>query len=119
MDKMRIVALIDLPSNVFADSGVNTTLVVAYKPTEKELERLKKDNYEIFVRDIKNVGYEIRTLKRVKYYSPIYKVNEKTFEIEIDKEGNPLLDEDFTSVVKEFKSWAMGQEKTLKDLFIG
>lgn len=32
MDKMRIVALFDLPANVFADTGVNTTLVIAYKP---------------------------------------------------------------------------------------
>ena len=30
--KMRLVALFDLPANVFADTGVNTTLMVAYKP---------------------------------------------------------------------------------------
>jgi type I restriction enzyme M protein len=119
MEKMRIVALFDLPPNVFADSGVNTTLVVAYKPSEKELERLKKNNYEIFVRDIKNVGYEIRTLRRIKFYNPIYKIDEKTFEVEIDEEGNSLLNEDFTVAINEFKKWALTQEKTLKDLFIG
>jgi type I restriction enzyme M protein len=69
MSKMRIVALFDLPPNVFADSGVNTTLVVAYKPETKELEKLKKENYSIFTKNIKKVGYEIRTSKRVKFFN--------------------------------------------------
>jgi type I restriction enzyme M protein len=118
-DRMRIVALFDLPSGMFADSGVNTTLIVAYRPTETELEKLKKENYEVFVRDIKNVGYEIRTLKRIKYYNPIYKINKDTFDIEIDAEGNPMLDEDFTTIIKEFREWAVTQEQTLKNLFVG
>ena len=32
MDKMRIVAIFDLPANVFAETGVNTSIIVAYKP---------------------------------------------------------------------------------------
>ncbi|MDI6736108.1 MAG: N-6 DNA methylase [bacterium] len=118
MEKMRIVALFDLPANVFADAGVNTTLIVAYKPKESELKKLQESNYDIFVRDIKKVGYEIRTSKRVKHFNPIYKINEKTFDIEQDKEGNPLLDEEFTSTIKDFKEWCLGQEKILQDLFI-
>ena len=118
MSKMRIVALFDLPANVFADTGVNTTLIVAYKPKENELKKLQKENYEIFVKDIKKVGYEVRTSKRVKYFNPIYKINETTFEIEQDEEGNPLIDEEFTSTLDEFKKWCLGQEKTLQDLFI-
>ena len=42
MEKMRIVALFDLPANVFADTGVNTTLIVAYKPKENELKKLQE-----------------------------------------------------------------------------
>ncbi|MEW6558442.1 MAG: N-6 DNA methylase, partial [Elusimicrobiota bacterium] len=61
IEKMRIVALFDLPANVFADTGVNTTLLVAYKPKLKELEKLNKDGYEVFVKDIQKIGYEIRT----------------------------------------------------------
>ncbi|MDD3285588.1 MAG: N-6 DNA methylase [Patescibacteria group bacterium] len=118
MQKMRIVALFDLPANVFADTGVNTTLIVAYKPSEKELIKLQKENYNVFVKDIKKVGYEVRTSKRVKYFNPIYKINEKTFDIEQDSEGNPKIDEDFTSTISEFKEWCLGQEKTLQDLFI-
>jgi len=119
MDNVRIVALFDLPPNVFADTGANTTLIIAYKPKKKELEKLKNQRYEIFIKDIKRVGYEVRTSRRVKYYNSLWKINEKTFEIETDKEGNPLLDEEFTEIIEEFRKWVLGQEKTLKKLFLG
>ncbi len=48
MEKMRIVAIFDLPSNVFAETGVNTTIIVAYKPKKEKLLELKKANYEVF-----------------------------------------------------------------------
>lgn len=118
MDKMRIVALFDMPANVFAETGVNTTIIVAYKPTEEELKRLKEHGYDIFVRDIQKVGYEVKTINRVKHFAPVYKINYETFETEIDTEGNPVLDEDFTSTITDFKQWCTGQEQTLKDLFI-
>jgi len=118
MTKMRIVALFDLPANVFADTGVNTTLIVAYKPKESELKKLQESNYEIFVKDIKKVGYEVRTSKRIKYFNPIYKINETTFQIEQDMEGNQLIDEEFTPTINEFKEWCLGQEKTLQNIFI-
>lgn len=117
LDKMRVVAVFDLPANVFADTGVNTTLLVAYKPKKDELKKLKKDGYQIFIRDIKKVGYEIRTSKRVKYYNHIYKVNDKTFDIEQDENGNPKLDEDFSCTVNEFREWINTQEDTLKRIF--
>ena len=115
---MRIVALFDLPSNIFADTGVNTTIIVAYKPTSKELEKLKQQDYEIFIKKINNIGYEVRTSKRVKYYNPIYKINPITFDIEIDEKGNPVLEEDFTKTISDFKDWCLSQEKTLSDLFV-
>lgn len=118
MDKMRIVAMFDMPANVFAETGVNTTIIVAYKPSDDELERLKGQNYEIFVRDIQKVGYEVKTSKRVKFFSPIYKINYETFETEIDQDGNPVLDEDFTQTITDFRNWCVGQEITLQDLFI-
>jgi len=118
MQKMRIVALFDLPANVFADTGVNTTLIVAYKPSESDLRKLQKNNYDIFIKDIKRVGYEVRTSKRVKYFNQIYKINDSSFEIELDEQGSPKLDEEFTETIFNFKDWCLGQEKTLQDLFI-
>lgn len=118
IEKMRIVAIFDLPANVFAETGVNTTIIVAYKPNENELKRLKEQNYEVFAKEIKKVGYEVKTSKRVKFFSPIYKINYETFETVIDKNGNPILDEDFTQTIFDFKQWCLGQESTLQNLFI-
>ncbi len=118
MEKMRLVATFDLPANTFADTGVNTTLIVAYKPNQKDLNKLKEENYEVFVRDIKNIGYEVKTIKRIKTYIPIYKVDEQNFEVMIDENGNPILDEDFSKIIKEFKEWTNSQEEELKNLFL-
>jgi type I restriction enzyme M protein len=118
MKKMRIVAIFDLPANVFAETGVNTTLLIAYKPAEGELEKLKRDGYKIFFKDIQRVGYEIRTSKRVKVFETQYKIDYGTFDVEIDKEGEPVVDEEFSSTVCQFREWCKGQEKTLQDLFV-
>lgn len=118
MDKMRIVAIFDLPANVFAETGVNTTIIVAYKPTPSELKKLKEQNYQVFFKDIQNVGYEVKTKKRVKYFEPKYKINYETFETEIDKDGRVLLNEDFTETIKKFKNWCNTQETIVKDLFV-
>jgi type I restriction enzyme M protein len=118
MDKMRIVGIFDLPANVFGETGVNTTVIVAYKPEEKELKKLKETNYEVFAKDIHKIGYEVKTSKRVKFFSPIYKINLENFEIQIDQNGSPILDEEFSSTIVEFKEWCKGQEKILQDLFI-
>ncbi len=115
---MRIVAIFDLPPNVFAETGVNTTLIVAYKPKERELKKLKQQNYKIFFKNIQKVGYEIKTSKRVKYFSPSYKIDLNTFNVQIDKDGRPILDEDFGTITREFKNWCLSQEKSLQDLFI-
>jgi type I restriction enzyme M protein len=119
IEKMRIVALFDLPANVFADAGVNTTLIIAYKPNEDRLKKLKESDYSIFIKHIKRVGYEIRTSKRVKFFNPIYKINTKTFDIEQDIEGNPMIDEEFTETINEFKRWCLGQEQKLQEVFVG
>ncbi|MFT3946965.1 MAG: N-6 DNA methylase [Agriterribacter sp.] len=118
MDKMRIVGIFDLPANVFGETGVNTSVIVAYKPSEKELKKLKEQNYQVFFRGIDKVGYEVKTSKRVKFFSPIYKINYETFETVIDTEGRVVLDEEFTETIQQFKEWCKGQEKILQDLFI-
>lgn len=118
MQKMRVVALFDLPSGVFADTGVNTTIIVAYKPKKEDLTKIQLANYSIFVKDIKKIGYEVRTLKRVKFFNPLYKINKQTFEIEQDEEGSPMIDEEFTETIKDFQNWCLSQEQILQDMFI-
>ena len=118
MGRMRIVALFDLPANVFAETGVNTTLIVAYKPKRAALKRLTNQGYSVFVRDIQRVGYEKRTSKRNVFFNPVYKIDMVTFEIATDHEGRPVLDEEFTDTVTDFRQWALAQEDTLQRLFL-
>lgn len=115
--KMRIVALFDLPANTFADTGVNTTIIVAYKPPLEELQKLQKENYSIFIKDIQKVGYNVKTVKRVKFYHPVYEIDENTFQIKINENGEPVQDEELSSIIEEFRYWCNSQEEILKDIF--
>lgn len=114
---MRIVALFDLPPNIFAETGVRTTLVVAYKPEPSELQKLIANDYEVFVHDIQRIGYEVRTANRVKFFNPIYKIDVATFEPVINANGETMLDEEFTETVAAFREWCVSQEETLKSIF--
>lgn len=117
MENMRIVALFDLPK-AFADTNASTTIVVAYKPPQDELEQLQDDNYDVFVREIENIGYEVVTKNRVKTYEEVYAVDSDTYETKVNENGEPQLKEDFTETVDEFRNWARTQEETLQDLFL-
>lgn len=117
-EHMRIVALIDLPANIFAEAGVAPTIIFAYKPSDNELKKLKKNNYQVFSKEIKKVGYEVKTKNKVKYFQPQYKLNSKTFKKEINVDGTAKLDEDFTDTITSFKQWCNHQEDTLKKLFM-
>src|SRR5205814_4867886 len=102
---------------VFAETGVNTSILIAYKPKITALKRLNASGYSIFVRDIQRVGYERRTSKRNVFFNPVYQIDETTFEIRVNDLGEPVLDEEFSDTLAEFHQWSRGQEKTLQDLF--
>lgn len=119
MGRMRIVALFDLPANVFAETGVPPTLIVAYKPkSPAALKKLVESDYSVFVRDIQRVGYEKRTSKRNVFFNPVYRMDETTFAVMTDAEGHPVLDENFTQTIDDFRQWALGQEEILQRLFL-
>lgn len=118
MKKIRLVALFDLPPNVFAETGVNTTIIVGYKPSPSKLEQLTKNNYSVFVREINNVGYTKTTSNRNVIFEPNYLLDENTFETVINQDGESVLNEDFTAAVREFREWCLFQETELKKLFV-
>lgn len=113
MNRMRIVALFDLPPNIFAETGVNTAIIVAYKPHPDKLEQLNKDGYSIFVRDIRRVGYEKRTAKRNVFFNDLYKIDEGTFEVVTDENGRPVKNEEFSETLSDFRQWLLKQEEAL------
>ena len=118
MKKVRIVALFDLPANVFAETGVNTTILVAYKPKKERLAELISDDYSVFTRDVINVGYVKRTSKRTVKFDNDYKLDPDTFETITNEKGESVLNEDFPKIIEEFKEWCIGQETEIKELFL-
>lgn len=118
MEKIRVVALFDLPENVFAETGVNTTILVGYKPSKQRLTELISDDYSVFTRDILNVGYKKKTAKRTVKFDNDYALDPDTFETITNTEGESVLNEDFTQVIKEFKEWCVNQELELKKMFL-
>lgn len=118
IENMRITGIFDLPANVFAETGVNTTLIVAYKPSRQRLKSLTERGYSVFAKDIKRVGYEKRTSKRNVFFNPIYRIDGNTFGVATDVEGKPILDEEFTDTVASFRKWAVSQEAELQRLFL-
>jgi type I restriction enzyme M protein len=118
MQTVRVVALFDLPPNVFAETGVNTTLVVGYKPKNKTVSELLRHDYSVFTREIERVGYEKRTSNRNIVFEPKFLLDLDTFETVINTEGESTLAEDFSKIVREFREWCLFQETELKRLFL-
>lgn len=110
MERMRIVALFDLPSNTFGETGVATTVIVAYKPKNDEKHLLTTD-YEVFVKEVENIGYEVKTVNRTIHFAPQYIINEETFE-----KTSELL-EDFGTMQQEFTEYLKRQEESIKNAF--
>ena len=107
-----------MPENIFAETGVNTTIIIGYKVDETELKKLKNDDYKIFIREIKNVGYTKKTTNRNVFFETLYKLDEDTFETVINEHGESISNEDFKQVIEEFKEWCLFQESKLKELFL-
>lgn len=119
LEHVRIVALFDLPPNVFAETGVNTTLIVGYKPSVQKISALVENDYEVFTREIHHVGYERRTSNRNIVFEDVYKLDETTFEVVMNSDGEPAKQEDFSQTVRDFREWCMFQEAELRSLFLG
>ena len=117
-EKMRIVAIIDLPANIFAEAGVSPSIIIAYKPSQEELVKLRQSNYQVFSKEIKKVGYEVKTKNKVKVFETQYKLNSETFEKEVNDDGTAKLDEEFTETIISFKQWCNTQEESLRALFL-
>ena len=108
--KVRVVALWDLPANTFGETGVSTTVIVAYKPKANEQHLLQAD-YEVYIKEIQNIGYEVKTKNRTVHFDPQFIINEETFE----KEDRLL--EDFSNMQDGFQEYLKRQEEEIKKAF--
>lgn len=110
MERVRLVAVIDLPQNSFGETGVATTILIAYKPKEDEQYLLEND-YEVFIKEIKYTGYEVKTVQRNVIFEPLKKYDEVTFR------DTGELKEDFTDMNREFEEFIQSQEIEVKKAF--
>ena len=118
-DNARVVAVIDLPPNIFAETGVPTTLIFAYKVAPDRLAELQGQPYEIFDFPIERVGYTKVTRARTTLLVDRHKVDPATGRVLHDPAtGAPILDEEFSDVLPDFKQWARTQEPELQKLFL-
>lgn len=118
-DNARVVAVFDLPPNIFAETGVPTTLIVAYKVAPDRLEELKGQPYEIFDYAIERVGFTKVTRARTTLLVDRHQVDPTTGRVKHDPAtGAPILDEEFTEIVEDFRQWARTQESELQRLFL-
>ncbi len=110
IERVRIVGLFDLPANTFGETGVATTVIIAYKPKSSEKHLLDAD-YEVFIKEVENIGYEVKTVKRTITFKPQFLINEETFE------HTSKLEEDFSTMQDEFKEFLKRQELEIKNAF--
>jgi len=114
MSKMRIAGIVDLPTGTFGETGVSTTVIFAYKPRNREIIH---SEYNVFSKEIKNIGYEVKTKDRIVSFEPTFLMDHETFSPSRDDEGNKKLLEDFSNTIEEFLEWAKFQEEELRASF--
>ncbi|MGA1932384.1 HsdM family class I SAM-dependent methyltransferase [Arcobacter sp. YIC-464] len=114
MSKMRLVAAVDLPAGTFGETSVATTVLFAYKPKNKDI---LKSQYKVFSKEIKNIGYEVKTKDRIVTFQPSFLIDETTFDIAKDNDGNKVLLEDFSTTIEDFSDWLKFQEVELREAY--
>lgn len=116
ISKMRIVALFDLQANTFGETGIATTVFIAYKPKSNEKHLLNED-YEVFIKEIENVGYTVKTKERIVIMAPDFVINETSFEREKDSNGNDKRITDLPDLVNKFNEWLQNNKHSYKEIY--
>ncbi len=100
--KARILAVVSMPVGTFMHAGVNpkTSVLFLQKLNEKELNKLKKENYPIFMAVVEKIGYDLNS----KTPKILYKKNEKG-EVLKDKNGEPIIDTDVPAIIEAFEEF--------------
>jgi type I restriction enzyme M protein len=96
LKKAYIIASIDLPVETFEPHTGTQTSVLILKKKTPEQQKLQED-YEIFMAIPEKVGHDRRG-------NPIYKTTPDG-EIELDENGNPIIEDHLPAVAKAFKEW--------------
>jgi len=96
LKKAYIIASIDLPVETFEPHTGTQTSVLILKKKTPEQQKLQED-YEIFMAIPEKVGHDRRG-------NPIFKTTPDG-EIELDENGNPIVEDHLPAVAEAFKEW--------------
>jgi len=96
LQKAYIIASIDLPVETFEPhTGTQTSILILKKKTPEQ-QKLQED-YQMFMAIPEKVGHDRRG-------NPIYKTTPDG-EIELDENGNPIIEDYLPAVANAFKEW--------------
>lgn len=100
--KARILAVVSMPVGTFMHAGVNpkTSVLFLQKLNEEELNKLKKDNYTIFMAVVDKIGYDLNS----KTPKIMYKKDEQG-EIIKGENGEPIIDTDIPEIIQAFNEF--------------
>ncbi len=100
--KARILAVVSMPVGTFMQAGVNpkTSVLFLQKLNEEDLNKLKKENYPIFMAVVEKIGYDLNS----KTPKVMYKKDEQG-EVIKDENGEPIIETDIPNIAEAFKEF--------------
>ena len=106
--RTKLLAIINLPQETFIPfgTGVKTSLLFLQKDTPNQVKQ-----YPIFFGRIKNLGYQGN-----KNGTPLYK-KDMQGQVQYNEEGQAILDEDFSSIIAQFKAFQNGDKVETNNSF--
>lgn len=119
LENSRLVAVFDMPKDIFAETGVPTSIIFACRYPDERLAELKRQDYEVYSQTVKRVGFTKVTRNRTTLLVDKYLVDPTTGRVRHDPTtGAPLVDEEFSEIVADFRDWVRTQEPELQALFL-
>jgi len=106
--KAKVLAIVNLPQETFIPygTGVKTSLLFLEKDSKN-----KEKQYPIFFGRVTKLGYQGN-----KNGTPLYQ-KDKYGQIIKDKNGQPILDEDFTTIIEAYKAFQKGKTVETENTF--
>lgn len=106
--KAKVLAVVNLPQETFIPygTGVKTSLLFLEKDSKNEIKQ-----YPIFFGRVTKLGYQGN-----KNGTPVYQ-KDQYGQIVKDKNGQPILDEDFTTVIEAYKAFQKGKKVETEHTF--
>jgi type I restriction enzyme M protein len=97
----KLIAIVSLPYATFIPHGANVkaSIVFLQKLNRSDLERLNKEDYNVFMADVENIGYAGNKNGTINY-----KIDEYG-EYQLDEKGERIINEDISAVLSAWDTY--------------